>query len=203
MKILFLGLADSPVLDFLRREGNEVAQTMDKLDAAELSSQSYDFLVSYRYRLILKDDVLSLFPDRVVNLHPSLLPWNRGTFSNFWSFLEGTPKGVTVHYIDLGVDTGDLIAQERIRLPVEGETLRTTYDKTHEYLVRLFYAHWPAIKTGNCSRQVQQGEGTIHRIKEKEEYDHLLEKAGWDTPVTELVAYGKARGLYRGLDESA
>lgn len=201
MKIIFLGLPDNPVLDFLRKDGNQVDQTMQALSAEELKPQGYEFLVSYRYRLILKPDVLALFPDRAVNLHPSLLPWNRGTFANFWSFLEGTPKGVTIHYLDEKVDTGEIIAQKRLRLSEQEGTLRTTYDKVYGELMQLFYDNWGSIKTGNCARQKQSSGGTLHRMKEMEAHDQLLNKAGWDTPVSEVVAYGKQYGYYKCADE--
>lgn len=46
-----------------------------------------------------------------MNLHISYLPWNKGADPNFWSCIDGTPAGVTLHHIDAGVDTGDIIAQ--------------------------------------------------------------------------------------------
>lgn len=111
-KILFLGPEDSPLIPWLQEQSEEVIQTSDRLSAREVSKQGYSFLVSYGYRHILRKDILDIFPGRAINLHISLLPWNRGADPNFWSFVEDTPKGVTIHYLDEGVDTGDIIAQQ-------------------------------------------------------------------------------------------
>ena len=42
----------------------------------------------------------------------SYLPWNRGADPNFWSILEDTPKGVTIHIMDESIDTGDILYQK-------------------------------------------------------------------------------------------
>jgi len=98
-KILFLGPEDSPLITWLREEGEQVIQTADKLSAKDVAKQGYSFLVSYGYRHILRKDILDVFPGRAINLHISYLPWNRGADPNFWSFIEDTPKGVTIHYL--------------------------------------------------------------------------------------------------------
>ena len=50
---------------------------------------------------------------RAINLHISYLPWNRGADPNLWSAV-GMPKGVTIHYINDGFDTGDILFQKAI-----------------------------------------------------------------------------------------
>ena len=65
-----------------------------------------------------------------------------------WSVLDGTPAGVTIHYIDAGVDTGDIVAQERVEL-LDEWTLEEAYDRLQEAMVALFEAHWPAIKVSD------------------------------------------------------
>ena len=47
-------------------------------------------------------------------MHISYLPYNRGFYLNFWSFIDNTKKGVTIHYIDEGIDTGDIIFQKEV-----------------------------------------------------------------------------------------
>lgn len=52
-----------------------------------------------------------------INLHPSLLPEYRGMAPQHWPIINGESKtGVTVHYVDEGTDTGDIILQEEIEL---------------------------------------------------------------------------------------
>ncbi|MCL0081308.1 hypothetical protein M1N64_03665 [Peptococcaceae bacterium] len=52
------------------------------------------------------------FQGRAINLHISFLPWNRGADPNFWSFIENAPVGVSIHYLDEGIDTGDRKKQQ-------------------------------------------------------------------------------------------
>ena len=44
----------------------------------------------------------------------SFLPYNRGSHPNFWSFIDDTPKGITIHEIDEGADTGNIVFQKKI-----------------------------------------------------------------------------------------
>ena len=62
--------------------------------------------ISVLFGYILKREVLDLTPAGCVNIHPALLPYNRGAYPNVWSIIERTPAGVTIQYIDEGVDTG-------------------------------------------------------------------------------------------------
>jgi methionyl-tRNA formyltransferase len=125
-----------------------------------------------------------------VNLHISYLPWNRGADPNLWSFLEDSPKGVTVHYMDEGVDTGDIIAQKKIEFAKEEEqTLSSTYNILKKEIEGLFEKVWPDIVNGSAKRVRQPGKGSSHKLADKKPYMHLLDK-GWNTPVANLK--GKA-----------
>lgn len=52
-----------------------------------------------------------------LNYHPSLLPAYRGPVPLFWQLRDGAPTGVTIHYLDEGLDTGDIVAQTKVGLP--------------------------------------------------------------------------------------
>ena len=84
-----------------------------------------DIGVSVSFGYILRRALLDLLPAGCINLHPALLPYNRGAHPNIWSIIDRTPAGATLHYIDEGVDTGDIIAQRSVPadLADTGETL--------------------------------------------------------------------------------
>lgn len=187
-KLLFLGPGDSPLIPWLREQGEDVVQTADRLLAETVARQGPGFLVSYGYRHILRKDILDMFPGKAINLHVSFLPWNRGADPNFWSFVEDTPKGVTIHYLDEGVDTGDIIVQAKMVFDSDRETLATSYAKLQAEIQELFKRNWLDIKSGNCRRQRQAGKGSTHRAREKEGLSHLLAE-GWNTPVSVLEEY--------------
>jgi methionyl-tRNA formyltransferase len=184
VRVLFLGPGESPTSGYLRQFGEDLAATTDPIDPQALQERQPEFLVSHGYRHIISRDVLELMPDRAINLHISYLPWNRGADPNLWSWVEDTPKGVTIHYIDAGVDTGDIIAQRQVAFG-DGETLSSSYARLQEEIDQLFREQWPAIRSGRCARRAQQGEGSSHRVGDRERVEHLL-ASGWDTSVRSL-----------------
>ena len=121
---------------------------------------------------ILTPAFLSSFPQGVVNLHPALLPYNRGAHPNVWSIVERTPAGATLHWMDSGVDTGDIIAQTRTGVVVE-DTGETLYRKLERDALALLQETWPAIEAGRAPRRRQAGEGTSHRARDLEQIDEI------------------------------
>lgn len=98
-------------------------EIVDQLQVAEVS---WIFLAGYM-RLVGKT-LLQAFEGRIINIHPSLLPAFPGIDAIGQAFEAGVKTtGVTVHYIDEGIDTGPIIAQESLEvLPNDTkETLQT------------------------------------------------------------------------------
>jgi len=153
-----------------------------------IDSNSIGFLVSYGYRHILRKNILDLFTNNAINLHISYLPWNKGADPNFWSFVEDTPKGITIHYLDEGVDTGDIIVQEKVEFDTDHETLTTSYEKLQIAIQKLFKQNWQDIKSEKCKRQKQVGKGSLHKVKDKENLSHFLID-GWNTSLSVLEEY--------------
>lgn len=195
MKVLFLGPGESPLVGWLRTVGEEVVAVSRRIDVAFLDAHAPDFIVSYGYRHILKRDMLDRMHGRAINLHVSYLPWNRGADPNLWSFIDETPKGVTIHHLDEGIDTGDIIVQKQLAFG-ETDTLRTSYDALQEEIRALFRESWADIRTGRCSRKEQRGGGTLHRLADRDRLSHLLTR-GWDTPVRVLQEYGAEARISR------
>ena len=190
MNILVLGPSNAAISNFLTSMGYSVLEHNDSIDTEFLERNSIDFAVSFRYRYIIKSETISFLQGNIINLHISYLPWNRGADPNLWSFLEDTPKGVTIHYIDPGIDTGDIIVQKEVFFDEEKETLATTYEFLNNTIIQLFNENCEAILNGRASKFRQKGHGTEHKIKDKEPYLYLLAEKGWNTPVLEVK--GKA-----------
>ncbi|PCK09035.1 MAG: formyl transferase [Alteromonadaceae bacterium] len=185
MKILFLGSEDCELIAWLHQYGDTVQTYSDKITPQVLSKCSFDLLISYGYRYILSPETLAHFPNSAINLHISLLPWNRGADPNLWSFVENTPKGVTIHHIDEGLDTGDIIAQTELNFVNPQETLSSSYAKLHNAIQSLFKVHWHDIRSRTAPRKAQALGGSSHRSRDKQPLERMLLKS-WDTPVSEL-----------------
>jgi methionyl-tRNA formyltransferase len=115
---------------------------------------------------ILKGPLLEAPRYGFVNTHPSLLPHNRGKHYNFWALIEQAPFGVTLHKVDCGVDTGDIIAQQEI--PYDWcDNGGTLYFKAQTAMVNLFCQTYPILRTGRFDSKPQNKEiGSFHHSSE-------------------------------------
>ena len=101
------------------------------------------------------------------------MPHNRGKNYNFWVLVEQAPFGVTLHFVDKGIDSGDIIAQTRIPYGWEdnGETL---YVKAKSAIISLFKEKYPSIRTLNFPRSKQNLDcGSFHTSGEMEVASHI------------------------------
>jgi methionyl-tRNA formyltransferase len=189
MKILLLGPLREGLVKFMESFGDDVIQTAEQITLEDENLKLADFIVSFGYRHILNQSVIQYVRQRAINLHISYLPWNRGADPNLWSFLEDSPKGVTIHYLNEGIDTGDILAQEEVAFSTD-DTLRTSYDRLCWCIENLFKKFWPCIRTGEMEAHPQPAGGSIHYKKDRAKYNYLLQAKGWDTPLLEIL--GKA-----------
>lgn len=101
-----------------------------------------------------------------INTHPSYLPYNRGKHYNFWALVDQTPFGVSLHMVDGGIDSGDIIAQRDIPYGWEdnGETL---YAKAQKAMLELFRDSYPAIRGLDFPHVKQELQrGSFHKAAE-------------------------------------
>ena len=90
------------------------------------------------YMHLLTPAFLARFPQRIVNIHPALLPLFPGTMPIEDALAAGAAEtGVTVHFVDEGTDTGPVIAQERVTIE-RGETPDALRERLHEIEHRLY-----------------------------------------------------------------
>jgi methionyl-tRNA formyltransferase len=80
-----------------------------------IAEQRANLLLSVYYTQIFRPTLLELVEGPVLNFHPSLLPRHRGTAPIVWAIVEGDAMtGLTVHHIDAGIDTGNVVMQQPI-----------------------------------------------------------------------------------------
>ena len=186
MKILYLGVEPYELKEFLEEDGNEVVCTSEKIKPGFIRDNEIELCISYRYRHIIKQNIIDESGDNIINLHISLLPYNRGSDPNLWSFLDDTGKGVTIHHIDSGVDTGDIIFNKQVIFEDE-DTMSSSYLKLNLCVMELFKEKWEVLKSGKYERREQDlYAGSVHRMKDKEPFMHLLEEQGWGTPISKI-----------------
>ncbi|MEP6778825.1 MAG: formyltransferase family protein [Gemmatimonadaceae bacterium] len=117
---------------------------------------------------IIHEPLLTLASEGLINTHPSLLPYNRGKHYNFWALVEQAPFGVSLHFINDGIDCGDIVAQAPIVCSWEdsGETL---FLKARDAMIELVCATYPRLRALNVTRKHQDASlGSFHLAKELE-----------------------------------
>ena len=118
---------------FAEREARDAAL------AAWLREREVELVVLAGYMQLVSDGFLAAFPDRVINVHPALLPAFPGLGAVQQALDYGVKVfGVTVHFVDGGMDTGPVILQRAIELPEAREAeavLERLHPIEHELLV--------------------------------------------------------------------
>ncbi len=196
-RILFLtnNEVSRPLIEWLERERGESVSIMSgPLTRRAVRTYAPDVIISYNYRWIIPSDVISLAGGALYNLHISYLPWNRGAHPNIWSFIDDTPKGVTIHRIDAGLDTGPVVAQKKVRFRHDAATLSATYAQLHREIQGLFKRWWKRIRNGDVKGRDQRGSGSVHYVKDFKRIEHILGSDGWDIRVYEFKRKVKENG---------
>lgn len=123
-------------------------------------------VISYNYNYIINKEVINFLGKRVINMHISLLPWNKGYSPNIWSFIDDTPKGVTIHQMSEKLDQGNVIYQKKLNFNQYEETLESTYVKLNQEIVDLFKKHYEELMSLSYKTVAQVGEGSSHTSKD-------------------------------------
>ena len=155
---------------------NQIFTAEDLMDTDKINlikNLKPDLGLSVFHSSILQENFISIFKDGIINLHTSLLPYNRGAYPNVWSIIDQTPSGVTIHYIDEGLDTGNIIAQEEVVVEPT-DTGQSLYLKLEDKLIQLFKNTWCQIQAGSLiSRQQEKEYGTYHNRSDVDLIDEI------------------------------
>jgi methionyl-tRNA formyltransferase len=133
---------------------------------AELRRLSPDLILLVWWPYIVKEEIIEIPKIGCLNFHPSYLPYNRGKNYNFWTIVEDTPFGVSLHFVDKGVDSGDIAFQSHIDKTWE-DTGESLYHKAQSEIVKLFKENYSAIMSGKIPRSPQDlSRGSYHQSSE-------------------------------------
>ena len=109
-----------------------------------LQNAGVEWVVLAGYMRMIKPPLLEAFPRRIINIHPSLLPAFPGLEAWRQALTAGVPEtGCTVHYVDAGMDTGEIIAQRAVPV-LPGDTAETL----HARIQVAEHALYPAVLAG-------------------------------------------------------
>ena len=184
----------SPVKEFALEKGLTVYQP-EKVRKNEefiekIKSLNPDVICVVAYGKILPKEILEIPKYGCINVHGSLLPKYRGAAPIQWAVLNGDKEtGVTTMYMDVGMDTGDMILKEKVEIG-EDETTGELWDRLSKIGGKLLVETLKQIEEGTAPREKQGEEFTMAPMLNKE-----MAKIDWKNKTANDI-----KNLVRGLN---
>jgi methionyl-tRNA formyltransferase len=166
---LFLGYKknQTSLINFLKKKNFNIVNCQ-KIPSLKTFKQS-DLILSFGFRKIIRDNIIKKLKKPIFNIHLSYLPFNRGAHPNFWSLIENTPAGVSIHKIDKGIDTGNVILRKKIYFNTslnKFSTFKKTYNLLFLEAEKLFKKNFNKIYNKKYKKILINHKGTFHYKKD-------------------------------------
>jgi methionyl-tRNA formyltransferase len=121
-------------------------------NVALLRQLAPDFLLSFYYRNMIRQEVLDIPKQGALNLHGSYLPRYRGRVPVNWAVINGeTETGATLHYMVAKPDAGDIVDQEPVAIAFT-DTALDVFHKVTAAAVTVLVRSWPKLVSGSAPR---------------------------------------------------
>ena len=184
----------TPVKEYALEKGLKIYQPAkvrnNKEFINEIKDLNPDLIVVVAYGKILPKEILDIPKLGCINVHGSLLPKYRGAAPIQWAVLNGDKTtGVTTMYMDVGMDTGDMILKQEVAIG-ENETTGELWDKLKVVGGKLLVETIKQIEKGTAPRIKQTEDFTIAPMLEKD-----MAKIDWKNKTAHEI-----KNLVRGLD---
>ena len=134
-----------------------------------ISGYNPDLFISVASPVIFKQDLIDLPRLDCINIHTAPLPKYKGMLPSFWQVYHGEKEaGITIHRIDSGIDTGDIITQGYV--PIEpDQTLNGLILKTKKQGARLMIDTIEAFRSGKVHYKKMKGKGSYFSFPTRED----------------------------------
>ena len=143
-----------------------------KNDYEKLTEEKIDLIVTCAYGQIIPKEVLNLPKYGCINVHASILPKYRGSAPIQWAIINGDKEtGVTIMYMDEGMDTGDIISISKIAISSE-DNVGTMHDKLSILGAQALEKELKSIFDGSAIRIKQGNDWTLAPMIKRED-EHL------------------------------
>ncbi len=154
-----IGVGQEDEIDQLAEQYGFPILMLEKINSPEsishLKQLDPDLFVLCGFNKILKTPVIEIPPLGTINLHGGKLPEYRGAAPINWQIINGeTSGGCSIIYVDEGIDTGDIIVQERYPIKAD-DTHASILDKTLEIFPRLLLQTLEQVENGTVQVQKQ------------------------------------------------
>ncbi|MBS1488879.1 MAG: methionyl-tRNA formyltransferase [Bacteroidetes bacterium] len=137
-------------IDYLFPEKVNSKTFLDKVN-----TYNCDLLVSMSFNQIFKTEIINLAPMGLINCHAGKLPFYRGRNILNWALINDEKEfGITVHYVDEGIDTGDIILQRTYQI-TDDDTYATLLEQAYSECATILYDAIKLLQNGNITRVKQ------------------------------------------------
>ncbi len=184
----------SPVKEFALEKNIPVFQPLKVRKNTEfiekIKELKPDVICVVAYGKILPKEILDIPQLGCINVHGSLLPKYRGAAPIQWAVINGDKEtGITTMYMDVGMDTGDMILKEKVSIG-ENETTGELWNRLSKIGGELLVKTLKLIEQGNAPRTKQGEDYTIAPMLDKE-----MANIDWENKTAEQI-----KNLIRGLN---
>ncbi len=157
-----------------------------------ITSLNADLIVVCGYKYIIPQEIFTLPKFGTINIHPSYLPAYRGQHVINWAIINGENEtGVTIHFIDEGIDTGDIILQKKVPISFE-DTAKTLHDKIYREACGLLIYLLNCVASGKQIQRKKQDGTRASYFKPRVPEDGRI---NWD--LNEKEIYNLVRALVK------
>ena len=187
-------LVASPVKEFAIEKNLKIFQP-EKVKKNEefiskIKDMNPDVICVVAYGKILPKEILDIPKLGCINVHGSLLPKYRGAAPIQWAVLNGDKKtGITTMYMDVGMDTGDMILKQEVEIG-EDETTGELWDRLSKIGGKLLVETLKQIENGTAPREKQGEDFSVAPMLNKE-----MAKIDWENKTAQEI-----KNLVRGLN---
>ena len=153
------------------------AYGLNIIKRSDLNSKSFrelirkydaDLFISVASSIIFKKDLIDIPRLDCINIHNAPLPQYRGMLPNFWQLYYGeTQAGITVHRIEVGIDTGEIISQQYVPIDPH-DSLNDLIIKTKKEDARIMIQIIEDYRNGQISYKKMEGDGTYFSFPTRE-----------------------------------
>ncbi len=180
----------SPVKKKALEYGIKVLQPVRIRDEyQEIINLNPDIIITCAYGQIVPETILNAPKYGCINVHASLLPKLRGGAPIHKAIINGYDKtGITIMYMDKGMDTGDMISKVEVKIE-NSDTAQTLHDKLQEVSVPLLLETLPTIIDGTNKREKQNDNEATYAYNVTREEEHV------NFNKTSKDVYNQIRGL--------
>ena len=187
-------MISSPVKQFAEEKNLKIYQPVKVRNneefIKEIKNINPDVICVVAYGKILPKELLEIPKLGCINVHGSLLPKYRGAAPTQWSVLNGDKTtGITTMYMDVGMDTGDMILKEEVNIGND-ETTGELWERLSKIGAELLVKTLKLVEEGKAPREKQGEDFTLAPMLNKE-----MAKIDWETKTAIEI-----KNLVRGLN---